>query len=90
MTAGVYLSYFNKGITDGKRIFSIKVLFKWDPNETEKKKKERRNILDEIQERGQSQAILISNFMERKVLQAHAYTVKLLPTGWVLLDSFYE
>ena len=48
MTAGVYLSYFNKAITDGKHIYSIKVLFKWDPEETEKKKKERRSILDEI------------------------------------------
>ena len=28
--------------------------------------------------------------MERKVLQAHAYTVKLLPTGWVLLDSYFD
>ena len=46
-------------------------------------------ILDEIEKRGHSQALLISNFMERNVMQAHAYTVKLLPDGWVLLDSFF-
>jgi hypothetical protein len=48
MTAGVYLSYFNEAITDGKRIYSIKVLFKWEPDVTEQMKKEKRSILDEI------------------------------------------
>ena len=45
-----------------------------------------RYILDEIESRGYEQAILFSNFVKKGWIEAHAYTIKKLDKGWVLLD----
>ena len=83
---GCKLTKFKKAITDGKRIFSFNILFQWDKETTEKNLQKRRYILDEIESRGYQEAILFSNFIKKGCLEAHAYTVKKLDKGWVLLD----
>ena len=83
---GCYLTNFKKAITDGKSIYSFRLLFQWDLDMTKKKRQQGRSILDEIEERDYHQAIIFSNFLKHGCIAAHAYTVKKLDKGWVLLD----
>ena len=87
---GCKLTNFKKAITDGKRIFSFKLLFQWSKETTQKKRRQGISILDEIEARGFEEAIVFSNFLKNGIIAAHAYTVKRLERGWVLLDCCME
>ena len=83
---GCYLTYFKKAITDGKSIYSFRLLFQWDTVMTKKMRQQGRSILDELEARDYHQAIIFSNSLIHGSIISHAYTVKKLDKGWVLLD----